>query len=144
MSELKMTIPALHAFLESEFPQVGGLQVLDLEPMSMRLRFKVTEQHIRPGGTVSGPTMFMVADVAAYLVILSMIGPKALSVTTSCSIDFMRRPKSGLDIICETRLLKLGRALAVTDCLLYSEGEASPIARASLTYSIPPAKAANV
>lgn len=144
MSEILMTIPDLNVFMKSEFWQISSeFEVLNLEPMKLRTKFKVSDIHLRPGGTVSGPTMFMVADVSAYLTILSMIGPKALSVTTSCGMDFMRRPKSGADLICETRILKLGRSLAVTDALLYSMGQASPVARANMTYSIPPATAAN-
>ena len=86
----------------------------------------------------SGPSMFALADVGAYLAILSRIGPVALAVTTNCSIDFMRKPAAGVDLICETRLLKLGRALAVCDCLVFSEAQGDPVARASLTYAIPP------
>ena len=82
--------------------------------------------------------MFGLADVSVYLAILSRIGPKALSVTTNCSIDFMRKPAARTDLLCDTRLLKLGRALAVGDCLIRSEGDDRPVARASLTYSIPP------
>jgi acyl-coenzyme A thioesterase PaaI-like protein len=70
--------------------------------------------------------------------ILSRIGPVALAVTTSCSLDFLRKPAAGVDLICRTRLLKLGRSLAVGDALVYSEGMTEPVARASLTYSIPP------
>ena len=144
MSEILMTIPDLNVFMKSEFWQISSeFEVLNLEPMKLRTKFKVSDIHLRPGGTVSGPTMFMVADVSAYLTILSMIGPKALSVTTSCGMDFMRRPKSGADLVCETRILKLGRSLAVTDALLYSMGQVSPVARANMTYSIPPATAAN-
>ena len=78
------------------------------------------------------------ADVAAYLVTLSQIGPKALAVTTNCSIDFMRKPEAGVDMIAKARLLKLGKQLSVSDVLLYSEGLEKPVARASLTYAIPP------
>ena len=83
--------------------------------------------------------MFGLADVSVYLAILAMIGPKSLAVTTNCSIDFMRKPQAAADLICECRLLKLGRVLAVGDCLIYSHGVASPVARAALNYSIPPA-----
>jgi hypothetical protein len=82
----------------------------------------VAERHLRPGGTVSGPSMFALADVSVYLAVLAMIGPKALAVTTNCSIDFMRKPAAGADMICECRLLKLGRVLAVGECLLFSDG----------------------
>ncbi len=135
----KMDIPALGAFIDREFPQVAGdfaIEALTDEGLTIRLR--TADKHLRPGGTVSGPSMFALADVAVYFAILSRLGPVALAVTTNCSIDFMRKPIAGADILCEVRLLKLGRALAVGDCLLYSEGDARPVARAALTYSIPP------
>ncbi len=104
----------------------------------LTVRLRVAERHLRPGGTVSGPSMFALADVAVYLAILSRIGPVALAVTTNCSIDFMRKPAARTDLICDVRLLKLGRVLAVGDCLLRSDGDDRPVARASMTYSIPP------
>jgi uncharacterized protein (TIGR00369 family) len=106
--------------------------------MEVDVRRKVGDGNLRPGGTVSGPTMFELADVSVYLAILAMIGPVALAVTTNCSIDFMRKPAAGVDLVAKTRLLKLGRALAVGDVLVFSAG-AEPVARATLTYSIPPA-----
>lgn len=137
---LKMDQKALSQFLISEFPQVAHMFAIDaLAPMAATVRLLNDERHLRPGGTVSGPAMFALADVAVYLAIMAMIGPKALSVTTNCSIDFMRKPAAGVDLICHTRLLKLGRVLAVGECLIYSEGHDTPVARASLTYSIPPA-----
>ncbi len=134
-----MDIPALDAFLMDVFPQVAAdFAVEDVTEDGVIVRLKVGEQHLRPGGTVSGPSMFGLADVAVYLAVLSRIGPKALSVTTNCSIDFMRKPAAATDLIAECRLLKLGRVLAVGDALLFSEGNAKPVARATLTYSIPP------
>jgi uncharacterized protein (TIGR00369 family) len=130
---------ALGRFLADTFPQVAGeIMVEDLRDSALRARLIVGDRHLRPGGTVSGPAMFALADVSAYLTILAMIGPKALAVTTNCSMDFMRKPQAGADLICECRLLKLGRVLAVGDCLLFSDGGADPVARATLTYSIPP------
>ena len=136
---LQMTSDELMVFLEEVFPQVADDFAVDrLEEMEIDLRLKVAERHLRPGATVSGPSMFALADCAAYMIVLAMIGPKALAVTTNCSIDFMRKPASGQDIVAKCRLLKLGRALAVADTLLFSVGETQPVARASLTYSIPP------
>jgi len=76
--------------------------------------------------------------VAMYLAILARIGPVALAVTTNCAIDFMRKPAAGRDLLAEARVLKLGRALAVGDVMILSEGVEAPVARAGLTYSIPP------
>lgn len=130
---------ALAAFLEREFPQVAGEFTIEaVAPMAVTVRLNTREKHLRPGGTVSGPTMFALADVAIYLAVLAMIGPKALAVTTNCSIDFMRKPAAGRDLICEARLLKLGRVLAVGDALIRAEGQEGVVARAGLTYSIPP------
>lgn len=130
---------ALEAFLVQEFPQVAAdFAVEELREDALVMRLKVAERHLRPGGTVSGPTMFALADVAIYLAILSRIGPVALAVTTNCSIDFMRKPEAGRDLLAEVRLLKLGRVLAVGDVLIRSEGSPDPVARAGLTYAIPP------
>ena len=136
---LQMTIEELGAFLEREFPQVSGEFAIDeLGDKRIRTRLLVAERHLRPGGTVSGPSIFSLADVSVYLGLLAMIGPEALAVTTNCSIDFMRKPAAGRDLIAECRLLKLGRVLAVGEVLIFSEGGEAPVARASLTYSIPP------
>ena len=136
---LAMDKDALTQFLASDFSQVDGLFTIEsVGEMEAVIRLNVGEEHLRPGGTVSGPSMFALADVSVYLAILAMIGPKALSVTTNCSIDFMRKPEAGRDLLCHVRLLKLGRVLAVGDCLLFSEGSDQAVARASLTYSIPP------
>jgi uncharacterized protein (TIGR00369 family) len=140
--DVQMDRAALQDFLAEVFPQVAGdFAVEAVRPMEVRLRLHVTERNLRPGGTVSGPAMFALADVAVYLAILAMIGPEALAVTTNCSIDFMRKPAAGRDLVAEARLLKLGRSLAVGDVLVYSEGVAEPVSRASLTYSIPPRRA---
>ena len=137
--ELKMDIPQLERFIAEQFPQIGDdFTIEELTPQGVRVRLKVADRHLRPGGTVSGPSMFALADVGMYLAILGRIGPVALAVTTNCAIDFMRKPAADADMICETRLLKLGRVLAVGDAILFSEGQIEPVARASLTYSIPP------
>lgn len=137
---LKMNREELEVFLHEAFPQVArDFRVDDVAPNEITMRLLVDHRHLRPGGTVAGPSMFALADVSIYLAILAMVGPKALAVTTNCSIDFMRKPASGVDMIAHARLLKLGRVLAVGEVLMYSEGMADPVARASLTYSLPPA-----
>lgn len=138
---LKMTRAALEDFLAAEFPQVAGdFEIEELGENRIRVRLATADRHLRPGGTVSGPSMFALADVSVYLAILAMIGPEALAVTTNCSIDFMRKPAAGADLIAECRILKLGRVLAVGEVLIFSLGVDAPVARASLTYSIPPAR----
>ncbi len=138
---LMMDATDLQAFLARDFGQVAEDFTVDrVSPEELVLRLKVAGRHLRPGGTVSGPSMFGLADVAMYLAILARIGPVALAVTTNCSIDFMRKPESGRDVLAVARVLKLGRALAVGDVMLYSEGKPEPVARAGLTYSIPPAR----
>ncbi|MFO7920203.1 MAG: PaaI family thioesterase [Nioella sp.] len=130
---------ALAEFMAAEFPQVAAdFSILDVADMAVRVRLNVDERHLRPGGTISGPSMFALADVSIYLAVLAMIGPKALSVTTNISMDFMRKPAAGADLVCDARLLKLGRSLAVGDCLIFTDGQDAPVARASMTYAIPP------
>ncbi|UYV39277.1 PaaI family thioesterase [Rhodobacteraceae bacterium D3-12] len=136
---LQMNAGELMGYLDEVFPQVTGEFTVDrLDDMEIDLRLNVREKHLRPGGTVSGPSMFALADCAVYAIVLAMIGRQALAVTTSCSLDFMRKPEAGRDLIARCRLLKLGRILAVGDVLLFSEGMEAPVARSTMTYSIPP------
>jgi uncharacterized protein (TIGR00369 family) len=130
----------VEAFLDREFPQIAIGREFILEsigPMRSRMRLVSSEKHLRPGGTMSGPAMFGLADVCLYATILAQIGPVALAVTTNLNINFLRRPAAG-DLIAECRLLKLGRRLAVGEVFLYSAGEEDPVAHATGTYSIPP------
>ena len=129
----------LTAYLDEVFPQVRGefaIDALSFDGITMRLL--VQEHHLRPGGTLSGPSMFGLADVAVYALVLSRLGRAALAVTTNASFDFMRKPSGQADLIAKGRLLKLGRVLAVGDVLIYSEGDERPVARSTMTYSIPP------
>lgn len=129
----------LAEFLDQAFPQVKGDFAIDaLGEDELVVRLCVAERHLRPGGTVSGPNIFALADVGIYMAILARLGPVALAVTTNASIDFMRKPVAGADLIARVRILKLGRVLAVGEALMFSDGDARPVARASMTYSIPP------
>ena len=136
---IKMNADEVAAYLDEVFPQVRGDFVIEeVANRAVRVRMPVAERHLRPGGTVSGPAMFALADVSVYIAVIAMLGREELAVTTSGSFDFMRKPAAGVDLICECRLLKLGRVLAVGECLMFSDGVAEPVARASMTYSIPP------
>ena len=128
-------------YLIEIFPQVReefAIDALDVHGITMRLL--VGKRHLRPGGTVSGPSMFALADVCVYAMVLSRLGRKALAVTTNASLDFLRKPVAGQDIVARGRLLKLGRSLVVGDVLMYSADGENPVARASMTYSIPPGR----
>lgn len=136
---LIMDAAAINDFLAREFPQVAGEFVIDDAGGDLLVaRLKVSEANLRPGGTVSGPSMFALADLSIYAAILSRIGPVALAVTTNASIDFMRKPEAGRDLLAHCRILKLGRVLAVGEALIFSDGQDRPVARCSMTYSIPP------
>ncbi|MFK7754696.1 MAG: PaaI family thioesterase [Sedimentitalea sp.] len=127
------------AFLDEVFPQVRGDFSIDhLESHRIIMRLNVAERHLRPGNTVSGPSMFALADVCVYALVMAMIGPKPLAVTTNLSIDFMRKPVAGVDLLADCTLLKLGKLLAVGDVHIMSEGSDKRVAHASVTYAIPP------
>jgi uncharacterized protein (TIGR00369 family) len=131
----------IQTFLEREFPQLdtGGkcLAIHDLGPGRLTMRLDPDERHLRPGNTISGPSMVMLADVAAYAVILAHIGEVALAVTTSININFLTRPSLG-PMLCTCSILKLGKRLAVIDCRITQIGATEPVAQATITYSIPP------
>ncbi len=137
MRDPKLNIEDVTTYLAEVFPQIDGQMTLEaLGPMTARVRMPFDERNIRPGGTISGPAMFTLADCAFYIVTLAMIGREALTVTTNCNINFMRKPAPA-DLIAEARIMKLGRSLSVGDVTLYSEGVEEPVAHATLTYSIP-------
>lgn len=96
------------------------------------------EQDLRPGGTVSGPTMMALADTALYVALLREIGLVPLAVTTSLNFNFLRKPVADRDLLAECRLLKRGKSLAVGEVSICSEGNEAPVAHATGTYSIPP------
>ena len=137
---MKLSPDEIMVLLDDVFPQVRGrYEIVSMNDQETHVRLKVGDAQLRPGGTVSGPSMFGLADCAMYIAVLGAIGPEALAVTTNCSIDFMRKPEA-TDMIAVARILKQGRVLVVGDVMLYSEGMDKPVARASLTYSIPPKK----
>lgn len=134
-----MNAAELTAFMLRVFPQAAADFVVErLTADGIVMRLRVAERHLRPGGTVSGPSIFALADVAVYLAILARIGPVALAVTTNGAVDFLRKPAAGVDLLATARILKLGRSLAVGDVLIRSEGLEAPVARSSMTYAIPP------
>jgi uncharacterized protein (TIGR00369 family) len=136
----RMTLAELDAFLRAELPWMSGNGSLVIERAdgeTCRLRQRYSDQMLRPGGTISGPTLMALADCAMYVVLLSAIGPVALAVTTNLSINFLRKGVPGHDVIAEARLLKLGRRLAVGEVTLLSASGPDPIAHVTATYSIP-------
>lgn len=136
---LAFDVTGLETYMAEIFPQVADDFAVDaLSDAGITMRLKVAERHLRPGGTVSGPSMFALADVTVYALVLSRLGREALAVTTNCSLDFMRKPEAGMDIIAKGQLLKLGRSLAVGDVHMFSAGSDKLVARSTMTYSIPP------
>lgn len=101
------------------------------------VRLPYDDKFVRPGGTVSGPAMMALADFAMWVALMGAIGEVPLAVTTSLNVNFLRKPANA-DILCQTRLLKLGRRLAVGDMVLTPEHETLPCAHVTATYSIPP------
>jgi acyl-coenzyme A thioesterase PaaI-like protein len=127
------------AFIAKEFPQTR-VQVLEVGGQAATVAHEVGLAELRPGGTVSGPVMMATADVALYVAILGEIGIVPLTVTTSLSFNFMRKPEAGRRIIGACKLLKLGRTLAVGEVSLYSEGLPDMVCHAVGTYAIPATK----
>ena len=134
-----MTIPELEGFLAAEFPQAffpgSGLSIEALWDGGCLVRQAFREVSLRPGGTISGPTMMALADVA----LLAAIGPVPLAVTINLNINFLRKP-GRCDLTAEARLLKVGKRLAIGEVTIRCDGEEAPVAHATSTYSIPPAR----
>jgi uncharacterized protein (TIGR00369 family) len=140
MTSAKMTVAELETYLHDVFPQVfrgDDISIERADGTSCLLRQRYSEQMLRPGGTVSGPTLMALADFAMYVVLLSAIGPVGLAVTTNLNINFLRKGAPGQDLLAQARLLKLGKRLAVGEVNLLSGTSPEPIAHVTSTYSIP-------
>jgi len=140
-----MPAPAMNAdeiskLLREVFPQGFypgcGLTIERVEYANIRVRRHFEEGSLRPGGTISGPTMMELADFAMYVAVFSAVGPQPLAVTTNLTINFLRKPRKG-DLIADARLMKVGKRLAVGEVMIFSDGLAEPVAHVTSTYSIP-------
>lgn len=123
-------------FLAMAFPQ-SRCVVEEVGNASATVSHPVGVDELRPGGTVSGPVLMTVADVALYVAILGEVGIVPLAVTTSLNINFLRRPSPDKRLVGVCKLMKVGKALAVGEVALYSQGSDEPVAHAVGTYSIP-------
>jgi len=136
-----MSAAEVEKLLEREFSQVmsrgSAIVIEDAWHGGCRVRRAFSEKSLRPGGTISGPTMMGLTDFAMYVAILASIGPVPLAVTTSLNINFLRKPEQR-DLVAEARLIKLGKRLAVGEVEIYSDGNDEMVAHATATYSIPP------
>jgi uncharacterized protein (TIGR00369 family) len=135
-----MTAEAIGELLHEVFPQAFypgcGLAIERVDYGDIRVRRHFHEDHLRPGGTVSGPTMMELADFAMYVAVFSAVGPQPLAVTTNLNINFLRKPTRA-DLIAEARLMKVGKRLAVGEVTIFSDGSSDPVAHVTSTYSIP-------
>ena len=137
MTEPKLSAEEIAEFLNEVFPgAMENFKIEEVAPMRARIRMPFQTRQLRPGGTISGPSLVALADTGLWVALLAMIGRVPLSVTSHLDIDFLRKPAPA-DVIAHTTLLKLGKRLAVGDVLMYSDGEQMPCARASVTYAIP-------
>lgn len=131
----------INEMLASVYPQLNAeiraYEAVDVFPGGCIVRLNANEMHLRPGNTVSGPSLFTLADIGGYVCVLSHAGPDALSVTTNLNINFMRKAEAG-PIEGHCRILKLGRSLMVFDCDMVAGPDRLTVAHATGTYSIPP------
>ena len=136
-----MTVAELERFFLAEFPQVfhpeSGLAIEAVWERGCRVRQAFRQRSVRPGGTISGPTMMALADLAMYVAVLAAIGPVPLAVTINLNINFLRKA-APRDLLAEARLLKFGKRLATGEVTICSQGETEPVAHVTSTYSIPP------
>lgn len=137
----KPTQAEITAFLAEAFPQ-SKCRVTAVGNACATVTHAIGHEELRPGGTVSGPVLMFVADVALYVAILGEIGIVPLAVTSSLTINFLRKPSADRSIVGVCKLLKLGKTLAVGEVTLYSEGVPEPVAHVVGTYAIPKSRAA--
>ena len=132
-----MTKEEIEEFFAEEFPHYDKIHIDQIGHRSAKIRHKISKTELRPGGTVAGPVLMLLADVVAYVAILGELGKVTLAVTTHLSINFLSKPYADCDLIAECELLKIGRTLVVGEVRLYSEGHEDPVAHCVATYAMP-------
>ena len=134
---LRFTIEELRDYVEEIFPNLKeDFTILDISEKSSITRLKTHTKHLRPGNTVSGPSIFSLIDFSGYMTILAQLGNEIHAVTTNCSIDFMRKPSGKVDLIAQCEILKFGKILIVADVKVFSENTKELVAKATTTYSL--------
>ena len=135
-----LTAAQIHELLHEVYPQAyypgSGLSIERVDYGDVRVRRAFHAGHLRPGGTISGPTMMALADFTMYVAVFSAAGRQPGAVTVNLNINFLRKPGHA-DLIADGRLLKVGKRLAVGEVTIYSEGSEEPVAHATSTYSLP-------
>ena len=139
--KLQFSISELSSYLDEVFPQVvNRYSIVDLQQGYARVIQNITQENLRPGGTVSGPTIFSLVDIGMYILLLAHIGKEPLAVTTNCSIDFLKKPTMDEELFADCNLLKLGKTLVVGEVLVKSSEKEALLARSSITYYRPKAQ----
>jgi len=138
----KVTSRSFNRLISEGIPLAGELGVCaeHMGEGEARLRLPYNDGSIRPGGSISGPHMMLLADACMYAVVMSLIGEVALAVTTNLNINFLQKP-SNTDLLAEGRIIKLGKRLAVIEVSIISADSDDIVAHATGTYSIPPLQA---
>ena len=139
--KLQFSISELSSYLDEVFPQVvNRYRIVDLKQGYARVIQNITQENLRPGGTVSGPTIFSLVDIGMYILLLAHIGKEPLAVTSNCSIDFLKKPTKNEELVADCNLLKLGKTLVVGEVLVKSSLKEDLLARSSITYCRPKAQ----
>ena len=114
-----------------------GFSVEQVTQQGVLCRVRYSHKQLRPGGTLSGPTLMALADAAMYAAVLARLGRLEMAVTQNLNINFLSRPAPA-DLIASAEVLKLGRRSVVLDVKIRSEGRSEVVAHATGTYSLPP------
>ena len=142
MLEPRLSVDEVDAFIGEVYPSIWidedqrDFRIERIGPGEATLRMYYKEKHLRPGGTISGPAMMSLCDLAMWTVVLAHIGPFADAVTANLNINFLRRPGQA-DLVAMARLLKLGRRLAVGDVIIHCDGDDRAVAHCTCSYAIP-------
>ena len=135
-----MSLNEVSAFLERDFPLAFGFgmpfSVEEIDQGSAVLKLNPDISHLRPGGTVSGPSLFALADLSAFVAIIAHIGPVAMAVTASMNINYLHKPNATA-VFGECRLLRLDKRSAVCEVSMRNDRDGHLVAHATGTFAIP-------
>lgn len=116
---------------ETPFARWWGLIAEDLGYGWATVRLPFRTELTRPGDILHGPSYECVADVAAWLAIMTQTGEEKMAVTVEMKTSFLRGAIT--DITCRAKVEKLGRRIVFVTAETVDAGGAV-VAQSSLTY----------
>lgn len=131
----RVTVEEINEFLARDFPGSGN-RCEEVGPRWAVAVLATEGINLRPGGILSGPTVFGICDAALYYACFTAIGIEPMTLTSELSIRFTR-PARGAELRARADLHHVGTRSIVGSIVAWTDSVDRPVAVAQGTYVRP-------